>query len=138
MKMDMGPCPKTASLLSDKKISRALKRLEADDAKAAIAISVSEVTQNPEIIELSKKIKEKLKEADRHDLEGKTDYKIQTLEEVEKMRSERAEKQDAIGRGLSKAFLTQTSGDGSSTGTTNVDETQLFLDIEGVNKKQRV
>lgn len=29
----------------DRKISRALKRLEDDDAKAAIAISVSEVTQ---------------------------------------------------------------------------------------------
>lgn len=29
----------------DRKITRALKRLEEDDAKAAIAISVSEVTQ---------------------------------------------------------------------------------------------
>jgi hypothetical protein len=29
----------------DRKIGRALKRLEDDDAKAAIAISVSEVTQ---------------------------------------------------------------------------------------------
>lgn len=29
----------------DRKIARALKRLEEDDAKAAIAISVSEVTQ---------------------------------------------------------------------------------------------
>ncbi|XP_065874547.1 uncharacterized protein [Euphorbia lathyris] len=125
-KMDMGPCPKVHSLQlrkeyegartkgtdnydreledvidrliveCDKKISRALKRLEADDAKAAIAISVSEVTLNPEIVELSKQIKEKLKEADRHDLEGKTDFKIQALEEVEKLRSERAEKQSAL------------------------------------------
>ncbi|KAJ9176095.1 hypothetical protein P3X46_011444 [Hevea brasiliensis] len=125
-KMDMGPCPKVHSLQlrkeyeearakgidnydreledvidrliveCDKKISRALKRLEAEDAKAAIAISVSEVTQSPEIIELSKQIKEKLKEADKYDLEGKTDFKIQALEEVEKLRSERAEKQSAL------------------------------------------
>lgn len=78
----------------DRKITRALKRLEEDDAKAAIAISVSEVTlvydmvflymffklsaeekinylslvelQTPEILELSKEIKEKLKEADQY------------------------------------------------------------------------
>lgn len=78
----------------DRKIARALKRLEEDDAKAAIAISVSEVTQvcfnlpigilgflhvleevnimvsikmqTPEILELSKQIKEKLNEADQH------------------------------------------------------------------------
>ncbi|KAJ4845081.1 hypothetical protein Tsubulata_036105 [Turnera subulata] len=80
----------------DKKIGRALKRLEEDDAKAAIAISVSEVTQTLEIIELSKQIKEKLKEADKHDLEGKTDFKIQILEEVERLRTERAEKQSAL------------------------------------------
>ncbi|KAK4850183.1 hypothetical protein QYF36_004545 [Acer negundo] len=48
----------------DKKIRRALKRLEDDDAQAAIAISVSEVTQTVETIQLSKQIKEKLKEAD--------------------------------------------------------------------------
>ncbi|XP_050205742.1 uncharacterized protein LOC126655556 [Mercurialis annua] len=125
-KMDMGPCPKVHSLQlrkeyeesrskgvdnydrdledvidrliveCDKKISRALKRLEADDAKAAIAISVSEVTLNPEIVEMSKQIKEKLKEADKHDLEGKTDFKIQALEVVEKLRTERAEKQSAL------------------------------------------
>ncbi|XP_021632681.1 putative RNA-binding protein Luc7-like 2 isoform X2 [Manihot esculenta] len=125
-KMDMGPCPKVHSLQlrkeyeeartkgvdnydreledvidrliveCDKKISRALKRLDAEDAKAAIAISVSEVTQNEEIIELSKQIKEKLKEVDKYDLEGKTDFKIQALEEVEKLRSERAEKQSAL------------------------------------------
>ncbi|CAN0859772.1 Putative RNA-binding protein Luc7-like 1 [Linum grandiflorum] len=126
-KMDMGPCPKVHSLQlrkeyeearakgvdnydreledvidrliveCDKKIGRALKRLDdEDDAKAAIAISVSEVTQTPEVIELSRQIREKLKEADKHDLEGKTDFKIQTLEEVEKLRSERAEKQSAL------------------------------------------
>ncbi|KAJ6433779.1 hypothetical protein OIU84_017474, partial [Salix udensis] len=125
-KMDMGPCPKVHSLQlrknyeearakgvdnydvelenvidkliveCDKKIGRALKRLEDDDAKAAIAISVTEVTQSLEVIELSKQIKEKLKEADQHDLEGKTDFKIQALEEVDKLRSERAEKQSAL------------------------------------------
>ena len=78
----------------DRKIGRALKRLEDEDAKAAIAISVSEVTQvtlelwldfflsgcdglqvvitvllnvqTPEVLELSKQIKEKLKEADQY------------------------------------------------------------------------
>ncbi|CAL1352879.1 unnamed protein product [Linum trigynum] len=125
-KMDMGPCPKVHSLQlrkeyeearakgvdsydreledvidrliveCDKKIGRALKRLEDDDAKAAIAISVSEVTQTEELIELSKQIKEKLKDVDKYDLEGKTDFKIQTLEEVEKLRTERAEKQSAL------------------------------------------
>ncbi|KAL9379562.1 hypothetical protein Peur_028044 [Populus x canadensis] len=124
-KMDMGPCPKVHSLQlrkdyeearakgvdsydvelenvidkliveCDKKIGRALKRLEDEDAKAAIAISVTEVTQTPEVIELSKQIKEKLKEADKYDLEGTTDFKIQALEEVEKLRSERAERQSA-------------------------------------------
>ncbi|KAG6487078.1 hypothetical protein ZIOFF_055660 [Zingiber officinale] len=48
----------------ERKIQRALKRLEDEDAKAAVAISVSMVTQSPEIMELSKQIKEKLKEAD--------------------------------------------------------------------------
>lgn len=79
----------------DRKITRALRRLEAEDAKAAIAISVSEVTQvmvdsfnsyvmnfhsanlkfinwvllklqTSEVLELSKHIKEKLKEADQY------------------------------------------------------------------------
>ncbi|GAB4835369.1 hypothetical protein Ancab_000279 [Ancistrocladus abbreviatus] len=125
-KMDMGPCPKVHSLQlrkeyeeakakglhsydrdledvidrliveCDRKISRALKRLSDEDAKAAIAISVSEVTQNPEIIELSKQIKEKLKEADQHDLEGKTDLKIRALEEVEELRTKRADKQSML------------------------------------------
>ncbi|GKV47944.1 hypothetical protein SLEP1_g54796 [Rubroshorea leprosula] len=47
----------------DRKIGRALKCLEDEDAKAVIAISVSEVTQTAEVLELSKQIKEKLKEA---------------------------------------------------------------------------
>lgn len=125
-KMDMGPCPKVHSLQlrkeyeeakgkgvdnydrdledvidrliveCDRKIARALKRLEEDDAKAAIAISVSEVTQTPEILELSKQIKEKLKEADQHDLEGKTDLKIRALEIVEELRTKRADKQSML------------------------------------------
>ncbi|KAF3452485.1 hypothetical protein FNV43_RR02918 [Rhamnella rubrinervis] len=96
-KMDMGPCPKVHSLQlrkeyeeakakgvdnydrdledvidrliveCDRKIARALKRLEDEDAKAAIAISVTEVTQTPEVLELSKQIKEKLKEVDQYD-----------------------------------------------------------------------
>ncbi|KAK8593661.1 hypothetical protein V6N13_042784 [Hibiscus sabdariffa] len=125
-KMDMGPCPKVHSLQlrkeyeeakakgvdnydreledaidrliveCDRKIGRALRRLEDEDAKAAIAISVSEVTQTPEILELSKQIKEKLKEADQHDLEGKTDLKIRALEEVEEFRTTRADKQSIL------------------------------------------
>ncbi|KAJ1443580.1 Luc7-related [Sesbania bispinosa] len=125
-KMDMGPCPKVHSLQlrkeyeeakakgsdnydreledvidkligeCDRKIGRALKRLEDDDAKAAIAISVSEVTQTPEVLELSKQIKEKLKEADQYDLEGKTDMKIRALEIVEELRTKRADKQSML------------------------------------------
>ncbi|XP_022714700.1 putative RNA-binding protein Luc7-like 2 isoform X1 [Durio zibethinus] len=125
-KMDMGPCPKVHSLPlrkeyeearakgvdnydreledaidrliveCDRKIGRALKRLEDEDAKAAIAISVSEVTQTPEVLELSKQIKEKLKEVDQHDLEGKTDLKIRVLEEVEELRTKRADKQSML------------------------------------------
>lgn len=125
-KMDMGPCPKVHSLQlrkeyeeakakaadnydrdledvidrlileCDRKIDRALKRLDDDDAKAAIAISVSEVTQTPEIQEMSKEIKEKLKEADVYDLEGKTDLKIRALEAVEELRTKRADKQSML------------------------------------------
>lgn len=125
-KMDMGPCPKVHSLQlrkeyeeakakgidnydrdledvidrliveCDRKITRALKRLADEDAKAAIAISVSEVTQTEEISELSKLIKEKLKEADQLDLEGKTDLKIRALEEIEEMRTKRADKQSML------------------------------------------
>ncbi|KAJ3675384.1 hypothetical protein LUZ60_004426 [Juncus effusus] len=125
-KMDMGPCPKVHSLqlrkeyeeakakgednydreLEDKidrlivecerKIQRALKRLSDEDAKAAIAISVSEVTQTPEIMELSKQIKEKLHECDVFDLEGQTDNKIRTLEEVEELKNQRADKQSTL------------------------------------------
>ncbi|GKV49699.1 hypothetical protein SLEP1_g56435 [Rubroshorea leprosula] len=94
--MDMGPCPKVHSLQlrreyeeakakgidnydreledaidrliveCDRKIGRALKCLVDEDAKAAIAISVSKVPQTPEVLELSKRIKEKLKEADQY------------------------------------------------------------------------
>ncbi|GFZ11329.1 LUC7 related protein [Actinidia rufa] len=125
-KMDMGPCPKVHSLQlrkeyedakskgldnydrdledvidrliveCDRKITRALKRLEDEDAKAAIAISVSEVTQTPEVLELSKQIKEKLKEVDQYDFEGKTDMKIRTLEIVEELRTQRADKQSIL------------------------------------------
>ncbi|CAH9142813.1 unnamed protein product [Cuscuta epithymum] len=125
-KMDMGPCPKLHSLLlrkdyleaklkgvdnydrdledfidrliveCDRKITRALKRLADEDAKAAIAISVSEVTQTQETLELSKLIKEKLKEADQNDLEGKTDIKIRALEVVEELRTKRADKQASL------------------------------------------
>lgn len=125
-KMDMGPCPKVHSFQlrkeyqeakakgqdnydreledvidrliveCDRKIARALKRLSEEDAKAAIAISVSEVTQTPEILELSKQIKEKLKEADLYDLEGKADMKIRALEMVEEFRTQRADKQSTL------------------------------------------
>ncbi|KAJ4967939.1 hypothetical protein NE237_014640 [Protea cynaroides] len=125
-KMDMGPCPKVHSLQlrkeyeeaitkgvnsydrdledvidrliveCDRKITRALKRLEDEDAKAAIAISVSEVTQSPEVLELSKQIKEKLKEVDQLDLEGKSDAKIRALEAVEELRGKRADKQSML------------------------------------------
>ncbi|XP_058183189.1 uncharacterized protein LOC131301075 isoform X2 [Rhododendron vialii] len=125
-KMDMGPCPKMHSLQlrkeyeearakglenydrdledvidrliveCDRKITRALKRLEDDDAKAAIAISVTEVTQTPEVIELSKQIKEKLKEVDQYDLEGQTDMKIRSLEIVDELRTKRADMQSML------------------------------------------
>ncbi|KAL8156616.1 U1 snRNP-associated protein usp106-like isoform X1 [Apium graveolens] len=125
-KMDMGPCSKVHSLQlrkeyeesrakgqdnyereledvidrliveCDRKITRALKRLTDEDAKAAIAISVSEVTTTPEVLEMSKEIKEKLKEADQYDLEGKTDMKIRALEVVEELRTKRADKQSML------------------------------------------
>ncbi|KAI3706015.1 hypothetical protein L1987_76267 [Smallanthus sonchifolius] len=125
-KMDMGPCPKVHSFQQrkeyqeakskgqdnyereledvidrlivecDRKIARALKRLSEEDAKAAIAISVSEVTQTPEILELSKQIKEKLKEADQYDLEGKGDMKIRAQEVVEELRTQRADQQSML------------------------------------------
>ncbi|KAG6483157.1 hypothetical protein ZIOFF_059797 [Zingiber officinale] len=92
----------------ERKIQRALKRLEDEDAKAAVAISVSMVTQSPEIMELSKQIKEKLKEADAFvigwlnfgcviaDFEGKTDSKIRVLEVVEELKAQRADKQSVL------------------------------------------
>ncbi|GKV27883.1 hypothetical protein SLEP1_g37003 [Rubroshorea leprosula] len=100
--MDMGPCPKDRELEDaidrlivecDRKIGRALKRLEDEEAKAAIAIQVSEVTQTPEVLELSKQIKEKLKEVDQF---GKTDLKIRALEEVEELRTKRVDKQSTL------------------------------------------
>ncbi|KAL9248286.1 hypothetical protein vseg_021627 [Gypsophila vaccaria] len=125
-KMDMGPCPKVHSLHlrkeyeqakakgvdnydrdledvidrliveCDRKITRALKRLSDEDAKAAIAISVSEVTQNEEIAELSKQIREKLQQVDQFDLEGNTDLKIRVLEEIDVLRTTRADKQSML------------------------------------------
>ncbi|KAL5208651.1 hypothetical protein ABZP36_033086 [Zizania latifolia] len=122
-KMDMGPCPKLHSLPlrkeyeeakakgmdnydhdleetierliseCERKIQRALKRLEEEDAKAAIAISVTEVTQSKEVIEFSKQIKEKMEETDAFDLEGNTKGKIQATEEVDKLKEQRAEEQ---------------------------------------------
>uniref|UniRef100_A0A0D3F7D0 LUC7 related protein n=1 Tax=Oryza barthii TaxID=65489 RepID=A0A0D3F7D0_9ORYZ len=77
----------------ERKIQRALKRLEEDDAKAAIAISVTEVTQSKEVIEFSKQIKEKMKEIDAFDLEGNTEGKIRATEEVDKLKEQRAEEQ---------------------------------------------
>ncbi|XP_055962340.1 uncharacterized protein LOC130015700 [Mercurialis annua] len=44
---------------------------------------------------------------------------------------------DAIAQRLAAASQPPT-GDGGSSSTAEVDETQLFLDIEGVNKKRRV
>jgi hypothetical protein len=80
----------------DRKIQRALKRLADEDAKAAIAISVSEVTLTDEILQLSKEIKQKMKEADEFDFEGKSDDKIKTLEVVEELRSKRADMQATL------------------------------------------
>ncbi|KAL6899623.1 hypothetical protein ACP4OV_006281 [Aristida adscensionis] len=77
----------------ERKIQRALKRLEEEDAKAAIAISVTEVTQTKEVMELSKQIRQKMKEIDAFDLEGNTEGKIRATEEVEKLKEQRAEEQ---------------------------------------------
>ncbi|CAA7400377.1 unnamed protein product [Spirodela intermedia] len=125
-KMDLGPCPKVHSLTlrkeyeeaklkgthnfdreledliekliveCERKIQRALKRLSDEDAKAAVAISVSEVTQSPEVLELSKQIKEKLKEVDALDLEGRSDDKIRAMEVVDELRTRRADKQSVL------------------------------------------
>ncbi|KAM0869251.1 hypothetical protein ACQ4PT_040801 [Festuca glaucescens] len=122
-KMDMGPCPKLHSLQlrkeyeeakakgmdnydceleetierliaeCERKIQRALKRLEEEDAKAAIAISITEVTKSKEVTELSKQIKEKMKEIDTFDLEGNTEGKIRATEEIDKLKEHRAEGQ---------------------------------------------
>ncbi|BBN16113.1 RNA-binding protein Luc7-like 2 [Marchantia polymorpha subsp. ruderalis] len=122
-KMDLGPCSKIHSLQlrkeyeeakakgkdnydreledclekhiveCDRKIARALKRLEDDDAGAATAIAVSEVTKSAEAVEYTRQIKEKLKEAEYMDLEGRTDDKIRMMEQVEELRSKRADRQ---------------------------------------------
>ncbi|WJX93144.1 hypothetical protein P8452_74707 [Trifolium repens] len=49
--------------------------------------------KTPEVLELSKEIKEKLKEADKYDLEGLSNMRIQALEIVEELRIKRADKQ---------------------------------------------
>uniref|UniRef100_A0ACD5Z2Q6 Uncharacterized protein n=1 Tax=Avena sativa TaxID=4498 RepID=A0ACD5Z2Q6_AVESA len=122
-KMDLGPCPKLHSLQlrkeyqvakakgmdnydreleetierliveCERKIQRALKRLEEEDAKAAIAISITDVTKSNEVSEFSKQIKEKMKEIDAFDLEGNTEGKIRATEEVDKVKEQRAEEQ---------------------------------------------
>ncbi|CAL5057243.1 unnamed protein product [Urochloa decumbens] len=122
-KMDMGPCPKLHSLQlrkeyeeakakgtdnydreleetierliaeCERKIQRALKRLEEEDAKAAIAISVTEVTQTREVIELSKQIRQKMNDIDAFDLKGNTEGKIRATEELDKLKEQRAEEQ---------------------------------------------
>eukprot|EP00249_Psilotum_nudum_P019891 c27464_g1_i1 orf=170-1477(+) len=77
----------------DRKITRALKRLEDDDAKAATAIAVSQVTKTTEALEYTRQIKEKLKETEYLDLEGRGDEKIRIMEQVEELRSKRADVQ---------------------------------------------
>lgn len=77
----------------ERKIQRALKRLEEEDAKAAIAISITEVTQSKEVLEFSKQIKEKTKEIDTFDFDGNTEGKIRATEEVDKLKEQRAEEQ---------------------------------------------
>ncbi|GJN21537.1 hypothetical protein PR202_gb09021 [Eleusine coracana subsp. coracana] len=74
----------------ERKIQRALKRLEEEDAKAAIAISVTEVTQTREVMELSKQIRQKMKEIDAF---GNTEGKIRATEELDKLKEQRAEEQ---------------------------------------------
>ncbi|KAG0577413.1 hypothetical protein KC19_5G154600 [Ceratodon purpureus] len=122
-KMDLGPCSKVHSLQlrkeyeeakangkdnydrdledclekhiieCDRKIQRALKRLEDDDAGAATAIAVSEVTKSPEALEYTRQIKEKLKAAEYLDLEGRSDDKIRIMEVVHELQTKRADKQ---------------------------------------------
>lgn len=122
-KMDLGPCSKIHSLQlrkeyeeakvkgkdnydreledalerhvmeCDRKIIRALKRLDDEDAKAATAIAVSVVTKSPEAAEYSRQIREKMKEAEYLDLEGRTDDKIRIMEQVEELRAKRADRQ---------------------------------------------
>ncbi|XP_002987146.2 U1 snRNP-associated protein usp106 [Selaginella moellendorffii] len=119
-RMDLGVCPKIHSLQlrkeyneqtkqcynreleeclekhvleCDRKIQRALKRIEEDDVNAATAIAVSEVTRSSEALEYTRQIKEKLRIAENLELEGKTDDKIRVMGEVEALRSTRADRQ---------------------------------------------
>uniref|UniRef100_A0A453MGN0 Uncharacterized protein n=1 Tax=Aegilops tauschii subsp. strangulata TaxID=200361 RepID=A0A453MGN0_AEGTS len=52
--------------------------------------------RSEEVAQLSKEIKEKMKEADIFDFEGKTDDKIKTMELVEELRSKRADLQATL------------------------------------------
>ncbi|KAL5665825.1 hypothetical protein ACJX0J_025933 [Zea mays] len=78
-------------------------------SEAAIAISVTEVTQvhsgilllyldklnneTKEVMELSKQIRQKMKDIDAFDLEGNTEGKIRATEELDKLKEQRAEEQ---------------------------------------------
>ncbi|KAK3154580.1 hypothetical protein QOZ80_2BG0192440 [Eleusine coracana subsp. coracana] len=168
-KMDMGPCPKLHSLQlrkeyeeakakgtdnydreleetierliveCERKIQRALKRLEEEDAKAAIAISVTEVTQTREVMELSKQIRQKMKEIDAFDLEGNTEGKIRATEELDKLKEQRlrsrpsspappdARTQEMINEKLKKAEELGENG--------MIDEAQKLLDEAEALKK---
>eukprot|EP00850_Spirogloea_muscicola_P016216 SM000130S27103 [mRNA] locus=s130:227914:232056:+ [translate_table: standard] len=140
-KMDMGVCPKVHSLElrkdyeaarakgkdnyereledtlekhileCDRKIARALKRLEDDDANAATAIAVSEVTKSAESYEITKLINEKLMEAEELDLQGRTDDKIRAMDAVEELRQKRADKQAML---LLHAFNQDRAGMGTA------------------------
>ncbi|CAI5532711.1 unnamed protein product [Closterium sp. Naga37s-1] len=80
----------------DRKIQRSFKRLEDEEGAAALnAVKVSEVTDSPESIELTKKIYQKMAEVDQLEMENKMDDKIRAMEELEKLKQERADKQAA-------------------------------------------
>eukprot|EP00253_Pinus_taeda_P012121 PITA_12121 len=71
-KMDLGACSKVHSLQLRKEY---------------------EVTQSPEVEDYTKQIKEKLKETEYLDLEGRSDDKIRIMELVEELIGKRADKQ---------------------------------------------
>ncbi|CAI5929273.1 unnamed protein product, partial [Closterium sp. NIES-65] len=80
----------------DRKIQRSFKRLEDEEGAAALnAVKVSEVTDSPESIELTKKIYQKMAEVDQLEMENRMDDKIRATEELEKLKQERADKQAA-------------------------------------------